>query len=180
MKGLKVRGAKVKIPTSECVRVVQRSGVPRSRYQGQNMQVCQLQYYLFRCFSFCTSHHFKCDSGWMQPNSSIPDDLCLQGTPQVTELFIDSKRDVDQQLKTTCEDFIHHVTELFTGPLQTFLSRVSGCQVLGWLSTMLLPDCLPVLSDQGEWLSCIRPVIHHVATRLFTSPFCPGWVVVSY
>ena len=45
----------------------------------------------------------------------------------MTELFIDSKRDVDQQLKSTCEDFIHHVTELFTEPLQTFLSRVSVC-----------------------------------------------------
>ena len=54
---------------------------------------------------------------------------------------------------------------------QSFLTMMSGCQVLGWLSTMLLPDCLPVLSDQGEWLSCIRLVIYHVATRLFTSPF---------
>ncbi|KAK7090645.1 conserved oligomeric Golgi complex subunit 3-like isoform X2 [Littorina saxatilis] len=49
----------------------------------------------------------------------------LEGTPQVTEMFIDSKRDVDQQLKTTCEDFIKHVTDLFTGPLQTFLSRAT-------------------------------------------------------
>ncbi|KAL8567223.1 hypothetical protein ACOMHN_046633 [Nucella lapillus] len=47
----------------------------------------------------------------------------LEGTPQVTEMFIDSKRDVDQQLKTTCEDFINHVTDLFTAPLHTFLSR---------------------------------------------------------
>ncbi|XP_067668938.1 conserved oligomeric Golgi complex subunit 3-like isoform X2 [Haliotis asinina] len=47
----------------------------------------------------------------------------LSGTPQVTEYFVDSKRDVDQHLKKTCEDFIHHVSEIFTGPLQTFLSR---------------------------------------------------------
>ncbi|XP_060063849.1 conserved oligomeric Golgi complex subunit 3-like [Ylistrum balloti] len=49
----------------------------------------------------------------------------LEGTPQVTEYFVDSKRDVDQQLKKSCEDFIHHVTGLFTEPLQTFLSRAS-------------------------------------------------------
>ncbi|OWF49103.1 conserved oligomeric Golgi complex subunit 3-like isoform X2 [Mizuhopecten yessoensis] len=49
----------------------------------------------------------------------------LEGTPQVTEYFVDSKRDVDQQLKRSCEDFIHHVTGLFTEPLQTFLSRAS-------------------------------------------------------
>ncbi|XP_033760571.1 conserved oligomeric Golgi complex subunit 3-like isoform X2 [Pecten maximus] len=49
----------------------------------------------------------------------------LEGTPQVTEYFVDSKRDVDQQLKKSCEDFIHHVTSLLTEPVQTFLSRAS-------------------------------------------------------
>ncbi|XP_059143822.1 conserved oligomeric Golgi complex subunit 3-like isoform X2 [Physella acuta] len=49
----------------------------------------------------------------------------LEGTPQVTELFVDSKRDVDQQLKTSCEDFIHHVTEVFVAPLQSFISRAN-------------------------------------------------------
>ncbi|XP_041353506.1 conserved oligomeric Golgi complex subunit 3-like isoform X2 [Gigantopelta aegis] len=47
----------------------------------------------------------------------------LEGTPQVKEYFVDSKRDVDQQLKKTCEEFIHTVTETFIRPLQTFLSR---------------------------------------------------------
>lgn len=51
--------------------------------------------------------------------------LILEGTPQVTEMFVDSKRDVDQQLKITCEDFIHHVTDLFTSPLQSFMSRAN-------------------------------------------------------
>ncbi|ESO96117.1 hypothetical protein LOTGIDRAFT_116220 [Lottia gigantea] len=49
----------------------------------------------------------------------------LEGTPQVTEYFVDSKHDVDQQLKKTCENFIHHVTDTLTGPLKAFLSRVS-------------------------------------------------------
>ncbi|XP_050396533.1 conserved oligomeric Golgi complex subunit 3 isoform X1 [Patella vulgata] len=49
----------------------------------------------------------------------------LEGTPQVTEFFVDSKHDVDQQLKKTCEDFIHHVSDSLTGPLKAFLSRAS-------------------------------------------------------
>ncbi|CAH1781599.1 unnamed protein product [Owenia fusiformis] len=47
----------------------------------------------------------------------------FEGTPQVMENFVDSKRDVDNQLKTTCEDLIHHVTELFTGPLRIFIDK---------------------------------------------------------
>ncbi|VDH94289.1 conserved oligomeric Golgi complex subunit 3 [Mytilus galloprovincialis] len=49
----------------------------------------------------------------------------LEGTPQVTEYFVDSKRDVDQELKKTCEEYIHYVTELFISPLQMFLSRAN-------------------------------------------------------
>ncbi|KAL5004833.1 hypothetical protein ScPMuIL_018289 [Solemya velum] len=49
----------------------------------------------------------------------------LEGTPQVTEYFVDSKKDVDTQLKTTCEEFIHHVTDLFTEPLKSFIDRAN-------------------------------------------------------
>ncbi|XP_052784576.1 conserved oligomeric Golgi complex subunit 3-like isoform X2 [Mya arenaria] len=48
-----------------------------------------------------------------------------EGTPQVQEHFVDSKRDVDGQLKRTCEEFIHHVSDMMTEPLKTFLSRAS-------------------------------------------------------
>lgn len=50
--------------------------------------------------------------------------LYHQGTPQVMENYVDSKRDVDGQLKKICEEFIHHVSDLMTDPLKTFLSRV--------------------------------------------------------
>ncbi|KAH3812424.1 hypothetical protein DPMN_140855 [Dreissena polymorpha] len=49
----------------------------------------------------------------------------VEGTPQVQENFVDSKRDVDSQLKKTCEEFIHHVSDAMTEPLKTFLSRAS-------------------------------------------------------
>ena len=48
-----------------------------------------------------------------------------QGTPSVTETFIDSKKEVDNQLKKTCEDFIALVTNMLIGPLKMFLNKVS-------------------------------------------------------
>lgn len=48
-----------------------------------------------------------------------------QGAPSVTETFIDSKKEVDNQLKKTCEDFIALVTNMLIGPLKTFLDKVS-------------------------------------------------------
>ena len=44
----------------------------------------------------------------------------------MTEHFVDSKRDVDNQLKKTCEEFIHYVTTTFVGPLRDFLQKVSN------------------------------------------------------
>ena len=48
----------------------------------------------------------------------------FQGTPQVTETFVDSKKEVDNQLKKTCEDFIQHASTQLTGPLTEFLDKV--------------------------------------------------------
>ncbi|XP_048763824.1 conserved oligomeric Golgi complex subunit 3-like isoform X2 [Ostrea edulis] len=52
----------------------------------------------------------------------------LEGTPHVMEHFVDSKKDVDVELKVTCEEFIHHMSDNFTEPLKTFLSR--ACVVI--------------------------------------------------
>ncbi|KAG1667317.1 Conserved oligomeric Golgi complex subunit 3 [Nymphon striatum] len=50
-------------------------------------------------------------------------EFILQGTPQVTEHFIDSKKDVDNQLKMVCEDFIAKTTKLLVGTMQSFISN---------------------------------------------------------
>ena len=42
----------------------------------------------------------------------------------MTETFIDSKKEVDNHLKKTCEDFIHNISEDLIGPLKIFLSKV--------------------------------------------------------
>ena len=47
----------------------------------------------------------------------------------MTETFVDSKKDVDSQLKRACEDFISNVTDQLIGPLRMFLSKVSGQSV---------------------------------------------------
>lgn len=52
-------------------------------------------------------------------------EFLLQGTPQVTEHFVDSKKDVDNHLKFVCEEFIAHVSDLLVRPLKIFLEQAS-------------------------------------------------------
>ncbi|XP_065889132.1 conserved oligomeric Golgi complex subunit 3-like [Dysidea avara] len=48
----------------------------------------------------------------------------LQGTPELTESHIDSRKEVDGQLKKTCELFISHVSSELIAPIKDFLSKV--------------------------------------------------------
>ncbi|XP_077988329.1 conserved oligomeric Golgi complex subunit 3-like [Glandiceps talaboti] len=52
-------------------------------------------------------------------------EFLVEGTPQVTENYRDSKRDVDNQLKRTCEDFIKFVTDSFITDLNAFLQKAN-------------------------------------------------------
>lgn len=47
----------------------------------------------------------------------------VAGSPEVKEFYIDSKKDVDRQLKLACEDFIEHVSKSLTTGLTDFLSK---------------------------------------------------------
>ena len=49
----------------------------------------------------------------------------LDGTPQMTETFIDSKKEVDSQLKVICEQFITEVSEQLVGALVQFLTKAT-------------------------------------------------------
>lgn len=54
--------------------------------------------------------------------------FCLcgpQGTPEIKEHYIDSKKDVDRHLKFSCEQFIQQQTQMFVGNLEEFLTRVN-------------------------------------------------------
>lgn len=48
-----------------------------------------------------------------------------QGTPEIKEHYIDSKKDVDRHLKFSCEQFIQQQTQIFVGNLEEFLTRVN-------------------------------------------------------
>ncbi|CAF1647458.1 unnamed protein product [Adineta ricciae] len=50
-------------------------------------------------------------------------DFLLQGTLQVKESFIDSKREVDKHLKQTCELFIADISNQLCGPIRQYLQR---------------------------------------------------------
>lgn len=58
-------------------------------------------------------------------------EFLLEGAPQVTEYYVDSKKDVDNQLKKTCEGFIRHCTHVMTLELTTFLSKAEVVKNIG-------------------------------------------------
>ena len=60
----------------------------------------------------------------LSSNNSLLE-FIVEGTPQVKEYFLDSKKEVDRQLKQTCETFINHCTQILIGPLRSFITKVS-------------------------------------------------------
>lgn len=53
-------------------------------------------------------------------------EFLLEGTPQIKEQMVDSRKDVDRQLKFVCEVFIKNVTKMLVGPVVTFTDNVSS------------------------------------------------------
>jgi hypothetical protein len=51
-------------------------------------------------------------------------EFLLEGTPTVREQLVDSRKEVDKQLKASCEAFIQHTTKSLAAPLLTFLDKV--------------------------------------------------------
>ncbi|XP_038049939.1 conserved oligomeric Golgi complex subunit 3-like isoform X2 [Patiria miniata] len=52
-------------------------------------------------------------------------EFLFEGAPNVTEHFLDSKKDVDTHLKKTCERFIKHVTDTLISELNSFLTKAT-------------------------------------------------------
>uniref|UniRef100_A0A182I8B5 Conserved oligomeric Golgi complex subunit 3 n=1 Tax=Anopheles arabiensis TaxID=7173 RepID=A0A182I8B5_ANOAR len=53
-------------------------------------------------------------------------EFLLDGTPQVREQLLDSRKDVDRQLKTVCETFIKDATKQLVGPVLTFIESAQS------------------------------------------------------
>ncbi len=51
-----------------------------------------------------------------------------KGAPQVTEKIVDSQKAVDNKIKTKCEQFISHATELLISSLINFLNLAKALQ----------------------------------------------------
>ncbi|KAI7904190.1 Sec34-like family-domain-containing protein [Cokeromyces recurvatus] len=66
------------------------------------------------------------------PNALIG--LAQRGMPRVVEINVDSRREIDLQIKRVCEAFIHNCVSSCVEPLTTFLIK---------LSTILPPEALP-------------------------------------
>lgn len=52
-------------------------------------------------------------------------EFLLDGTPQVKEQLLDSRKDVDRQLKMSCETFIQTSSSLLAAPLIDFNNKVT-------------------------------------------------------
>lgn len=53
-------------------------------------------------------------------------EFLLEGAPQVKEHLFDSRKDVDRQLKMTCEQYIKDVTRQLVGPILTFIENAQN------------------------------------------------------
>lgn len=51
-------------------------------------------------------------------------EFLLEGTPQVKEQLLDSRKEVDKELKHSCEEFIKHCTNILIGPITAYIEKV--------------------------------------------------------
>jgi len=110
----------------------------------------------------------------LNSNNSLLE-FIVDGTPQVKECFLDSKKEVDRQLKCTCELFISHCTQILIGPLNDFIrkaSKVLEAQkeklelTLAQQSFALPEKITQLLQDTVESLKSKLPFIHR-SMRLY-------------
>uniref|UniRef100_A0A673H9A5 Conserved oligomeric Golgi complex subunit 3 C-terminal domain-containing protein n=1 Tax=Sinocyclocheilus rhinocerous TaxID=307959 RepID=A0A673H9A5_9TELE len=57
-------------------------------------------------------------------------EFLLESTPEIREHYIDSKKDVDRHLKSSCEQFIQQQTHMFVGNLEEFLTKVGALKTM--------------------------------------------------
>ncbi|XP_073436380.1 conserved oligomeric Golgi complex subunit 3 isoform X2 [Dendrobates tinctorius] len=65
----------------------------------------------------------------LNSNNAILEFL-LQGTPEIKEHYIDSKKDVDRHLKAACEQFIQQQSKIFLDPLEDFMAKVTALKTM--------------------------------------------------
>ncbi|BFF95500.1 conserved oligomeric Golgi complex subunit 3 [Drosophila madeirensis] len=67
-------------------------------------------------------------------------EFLLEGTPQIKEHLLDSRKEVDRQLKTVCEKYIRDAVNMLIGPLITFLDKAQSLLAQAASSTASAPE----------------------------------------
>ncbi|XP_017047612.1 conserved oligomeric Golgi complex subunit 3 [Drosophila ficusphila] len=67
-------------------------------------------------------------------------EFLLEGTPQIKEHLLDSRKEVDRQLKSVCEKYIKDAVHMLVGPLVTFLEKAQSLLSQSTPATQQLPE----------------------------------------
>lgn len=79
-------------------------------------------------------------------------EFLLEGTPMVREHLLDSRKEVDRQLKACCETFIKDATEILAGPMITFIEKAQAFTPIEQLKTQpwATPEELAVVVKEAQ------------------------------
>ncbi|XP_037298630.1 conserved oligomeric Golgi complex subunit 3 [Manduca sexta] len=79
-------------------------------------------------------------------------EFLLEGTPMVREHLLDSRKEVDRQLKSCCESFIKNATEILVGPMISFIEKVQAFTPMEQLKAQpwATPEQLAVLVKEAQ------------------------------
>lgn len=64
---------------------------------------------------------------WSSDNAVVQ--LLGKGAPRIAESQVDSKKELERALKSTCEAFIMHITKLTVEPLLSFITKITAARV---------------------------------------------------
>ncbi|XP_055691770.1 conserved oligomeric Golgi complex subunit 3 [Lutzomyia longipalpis] len=70
-------------------------------------------------------------------------EFLLEGTPQMKEQLLDSRKDVDRQLKSVCEIFIRDATNLLVGNILGFMERMTQILATHGTAEVNIPEMAP-------------------------------------
>ncbi|XP_075992923.1 conserved oligomeric Golgi complex subunit 3 [Anticarsia gemmatalis] len=79
-------------------------------------------------------------------------EFLLEGTPMVREHLLDSRKEVDRQLKSCCETFIKGATEILAGPMIAFIEKAQAFTPIEQLKSQpwATPEELAVVVKEAQ------------------------------
>ncbi|XP_016956894.1 conserved oligomeric Golgi complex subunit 3 [Drosophila biarmipes] len=82
-------------------------------------------------------------------------EFLLEGTPQIKEHLLDSRKEVDRQLKSVCEKYIKDAVHMLVGPLVTFLEKAQSLLAQATPATPQSPESAKAsyVLRQSPWAS---------------------------